>query len=146
MKYTISWQKKRVACSFKYHAWHKAAKKLWITYSVTRKALGARKGGQRQRGFLSGAMGEPSATCSPMHAQAATASRLTATRVFGHRVGDAGLWLGNTLNSCIVFCTDLWSLQLSQFLSYHPCLFHPKHLCPTKLSACIQQRMTCISG
>lgn len=49
MKYTISWQKKRMACSFKYHAWHKAVKKLWITYSITRKALGARDGGHCTR-------------------------------------------------------------------------------------------------
>ena len=83
MKYTISWQKKRTACSFKYHPWHKAVKKLWVTYSVARKALGAGEGDHSTRTretdmLSSGGMGEPSAICSPTHAQATTVSRLTA--------------------------------------------------------------------
>lgn len=69
MKYTTCWQKKRMACSFKHHPRHKAVKKIWVTYSVTRKGLEARQGNlsSRTRGtdvLSSGGMLELSASAA----------------------------------------------------------------------------------
>lgn len=65
MKYTPCWQKKRMVCSFKHHPRHKAVKKIWITCSVSREALGARQANLSSRTreadvLSSGGMGEPS--------------------------------------------------------------------------------------
>lgn len=134
MKYTTCWQRKRMACSFNHHPRHKAVKKIWITYSVTRKALGARQVNLISRTreivvLFSGGMGEPSAyaTCAGYYRQ-----QTGSPRVFGFPVGNTDLSVGNALYSWLMHCTELQSVLLWQLLHFLPCSLPLRQPSPTK--------------
>lgn len=126
MKYTTCWQKKRMACSFKHHPRHKAVKKVWITYSVTRKAPGARQGSLSSRTretdvLSSGGMGEPSAYAAQYMCRLLLSAHWQPKGVWTH---GGKHWA--VIRKCTLF---LQSVLLWQLLHYLPCLLHPKQLC-----------------
>lgn len=149
MKYTTSWQKKRMACSFKHHPWHKAVKKIWITYSVTRKAPGARQvnlsTSTRETDVLSsGGMGEPSAYAAQFMRRLLLPPDWQPKGAWIHGgkhwpvIGKCSVFLSHVLHGTSVCAAVAALALLSLFAS-------PEAVVPHQ-AACIQQRLTPVSG
>lgn len=149
MKYTTCWQKKKMASSFNHHPWHKAVKQIWITYSATKKALGARQvnlsSRTREIDELSfGGMGEPSTYAAQYMCRLllSTDWQPKGVRTHGGRhwpvIRQGTLFLCHVLHRTTVFAA-VATLEL-------PSLFASPEAVVPHQAACAQQRLTPVSG
>lgn len=124
-----------MACSFNHHPWHKAVKQIWITYCVTRKALGARQvnlsSRTRETDELSfGGMGEPSPYAAQYMCRLLLSTDWQPKGVWTHDgrhwpvIRKGTVFLCHVLHRISVFAA-VATLAL-------PSLLHPKQLNPTK--------------